>query len=110
MNVFDETCPSARLYLGHVRALIGKCDYILVPRISNLGRQQNMCTRFESMYDLICGTFRNSGQKFLFYNVDVIHNLTEEDAFLSMGAEDSGCQTGGRSSCRCRRGIFYGCR
>lgn len=83
----DETCLSAKLYLGHVKSLIGKCDYILVPRISNWGRQRNMCTRFESMYDLVCGTFRNSGQKFLGYNVDVTHDLTEKDAFLSMGAE-----------------------
>ncbi|MGN0372772.1 MAG: acyl-CoA dehydratase activase-related protein [Enterocloster sp.] len=83
----DETCLSAKLYLGHVRSLIGKCDYILIPRISNLGRQRNMCTRFESMYDLACGTFRNSGQKFLCYNVDVARKITEENAFLSMGAE-----------------------
>ncbi|MGN0159571.1 MAG: acyl-CoA dehydratase activase-related protein [Brotaphodocola sp.] len=27
-TAIDETCLSAKLYLGHVRSLIGTCDYI----------------------------------------------------------------------------------
>ncbi|MGN0414411.1 MAG: acyl-CoA dehydratase activase-related protein [Agathobacter sp.] len=91
-TAIDETCLSAKLYLGHVQSLIGACDYVLVPRISNLGRQQNMCTRFESIYDLVCGTYRNSEQNFLCYNVDVLHKYTEENAFLSMGADLGFCK------------------
>ena len=33
----DEACLSTKIYLGHIQSLIGKCDYILVPRISNFG-------------------------------------------------------------------------
>lgn len=33
-TAIDESCLSAKIYLGHVQSLIGKCDYILVPRIS----------------------------------------------------------------------------
>lgn len=83
----DESCLSAKIYLGHVRSLIGTCDYILIPRISNWGRQRNMCTRFESLYDLCCNTFRCTGQKFISYNVAESKKLTEEKAFLDLGQE-----------------------
>lgn len=83
----DESCLSAKIYLGHVRALIGKCDYILVPRISNWGRQRVMCTRFESLYDLCRNTFRDTGQKFISYNIAESQKLTEEKAFLALGQE-----------------------
>ena len=43
----DEACLSLKIYLGHVAALVGKCDFILVPRVSNYGRHRSMCTRFE---------------------------------------------------------------
>ncbi|MGN0130848.1 MAG: acyl-CoA dehydratase activase-related protein [Lachnospiraceae bacterium] len=86
-SAIDESCLSAKIYLGHVRTLIGKCDYILVPRISNWGRQRCMCTRFESLYDLVCNVFRDTGQKFLSYNVAVSKKLTEETAFLNLGLE-----------------------
>ena len=65
----DEACLSLKIYLGHVAALVGKCDYILVPRVSNFGRHRNMCTRFESTPDLVRNVFRASGQKFLSYEV-----------------------------------------
>ena len=38
----DESCLSLKIYLGHVRALIGRCDYILVPRVSSFGRHRTM--------------------------------------------------------------------
>lgn len=81
----DESCLSLKIYLGHVRSLIGTCDYILVPRISNFGRQRNMCTRFEALYDLVCNTFRETGQKFIGYNIAVSKKMTEEDAFMALG-------------------------
>lgn len=81
----DEACLSLKIYLGHVRALVGKCNYILVPRVSNFGRHRNMCTRFEALPDLTRSVFRASGQKFLSYDVDVLEKKTEEAAFLAMG-------------------------
>lgn len=82
----DEACLSLKIYLGHVAALVGKCDYILAPRVSNFGRHRSMCTRFESTPDLVRNVFRNSGQKFLSYEVDEeMKKAGEEDAFLEMG-------------------------
>ena len=81
----DEACLSLKIYLGHVAALVGKCDYILVPRVSNFGRHRNMCTRFESTPDLVRSVFRNSGQKFLSYEVDEEQKKDEAAAFLELG-------------------------
>ena len=81
----DEACLSLKIYLGHVDALVGKCDYILTPRVSSFGRHRNMCTRFEALPDLTRSVFRGTGQKFLSYNVDVLEKKGEAEAFLEMG-------------------------
>ena len=83
----DEACLSLKIYLGHVAALAGKCDYILVPRVSNFGRHRSMCTRFEALPDLVRNVFRDTDQKFLSYNVDVLLKKEEENAFLEMGRQ-----------------------
>ncbi len=81
----DEACLSLKIYLGHVAALVGRCDCILVPRVSNFGRHRNMCTRFESTPDLVRSVFRDSGQKFLSYEVDEELKKGEEEAFVELG-------------------------
>lgn len=81
----DEACLSTKIYLGHVQSLIGKCDYILVPRISNFGLHRNMCTKFESLYDLVCNVFRDTSQKFIAYNLDVLQKIDEEKSFIDLG-------------------------
>jgi predicted nucleotide-binding protein (sugar kinase/HSP70/actin superfamily) len=80
----DESCLATKIYMGHVQALIGKCDYILIPRISNFGQQRNMCTKFEALYDMTANIFRDSGQKFLAYNIDERHKQDEEKAMTEM--------------------------
>lgn len=86
-KAIDEMCLSVKIYLGHVHSLIGKCDYILVPRISNFGIRRYMCTTFEGMYDICRNLFRQNNQKFLSYNIDETHGLDEQSAFLSMSEE-----------------------
>lgn len=81
----DESCLSLKIFLGHVRELAGTCDYILVPRIVNFGRKRSMCVRFASLYDLTKDLFRESGQKFLSYNINVDEYKSEAAAFLTMG-------------------------
>ena len=51
----DEACLSTKIYMGHIKSLIGKCDYILVPRISNFFIKRStriscicLCNRFMS--------------------------------------------------------------
>ena len=81
----DESCLSAKIYLGHVKALVGKCDYILIPWVNNFGRQRDMCTRFQSLPDLTKNVFRDTEQEFLTYQLDVLGGMDEKSAFLDMG-------------------------
>ena len=81
----DEACLSLKLYFGHVRELIGECDAIFIPRVGNFGRNRDMCPRFHAMYDMAENIFRDSCQKFLTCNIDVLGGESELKAFLSLG-------------------------
>ncbi len=80
----DEACLSLKVYLGHVAALVGKCDFILIPRISNFGRHRNMCTRFEALPDLTRHVFRDRRLQILSYELDVLEKKDEENALMEM--------------------------
>ncbi len=81
----DETCLSVKIFYGHVKALIGKCDFIFVPRVATFGLRREMCIRFSALYDQTRNVFRESGQRFLSYNLDANENIDQEKAFLNMG-------------------------
>ena len=53
----DEMCLSLKTYLGHIDYLKDKCDYILIPRIDNYGINNQTCTNFLSLYDLVNNLF-----------------------------------------------------
>ncbi len=78
----DEACLSLKLYLGHVNELVGKVDYILVPRIVSLKKHEKLCTNFSLLYDLVQNTFKT---KILNYNIDIDKHISEMDAFIKMG-------------------------
>lgn len=81
----DESCLPTKIYLGHVEWLIDKCDYILVPRISNYGNFGTVCTKFEAIYDVVKNTFRDKNINLLYYNIDEKNSENEFRAFLKMG-------------------------
>ncbi len=80
----DESCMAMKVYLGHINYLIGKCDYILVPRIKCLKKHEKLCTNFSCLYDLVNNLFDT---KILNYNIDVERQEDEAYAFISMGKE-----------------------
>lgn len=80
----DETCLPTKLLLGHVDWLIGKCDYIFVPRLQYCGGYE-MCTKFLAVLDLVINTFRDRDVKFLYYNVFDKKPYRERKAFYKMG-------------------------
>jgi predicted nucleotide-binding protein (sugar kinase/HSP70/actin superfamily) len=84
-HAIDEACLSSKIYLGHVEWLIDKCDYILVPRISNYGSDGTVCTKFQAIYDVVSNTFKNRNVKLLNYNIDLENSQSEIKAFLTMG-------------------------
>ena len=79
----DEACLSSKIYMGHVFSLIGKCDYILVPRICNFGKKEDVCVKFNALYDDVKSTFKNS--KLITYDVDVTNHKKEKNSFIEMG-------------------------
>lgn len=78
----DEMCLSLKNYLGHVAYLKDKCDYILVPRVDNYGRDNQTCTNFLSFYDLVSNLISN---KILNYNIDYVNRKTEYKGYLKIG-------------------------
>lgn len=78
----DEMCLSLKNYLGHIAYLKDKCDYILIPRFDNYGRDNQTCTNFLSFYDIANNLF---GVKILNYNIDYVKKMTEVKAYLKMG-------------------------
>lgn len=81
----DEACLASKVYLGHVEWLIGKCDYVFVPRLERLSTPGTVCTKFQAVYDVVANTFRDRGVKILYYNIDRQSTANEMKAFLRMG-------------------------
>ena len=76
----DECCLSSKIYIGHVYYLIGKVDYILVPRFCSFGSRELVCTKFNAMYDIIRNTFDNV--KLIHYNIDVLKKRLNLKVFI----------------------------
>lgn len=81
----DETCLSAKLFMGHVHALLGKCDAIFIPRYSSLDHDAVFCTRFECLYDQTRNVFRGQAQRFIGCNIDSAEKSPEPAAFEALG-------------------------
>lgn len=81
--VVDEACLSLKIFMGHVDYLQNKCDYLFIPRVACLNKNEKMCTNFLALYDLVKNAFEDC--KILMYNVDVENNEYEFDGFLKIG-------------------------
>lgn len=77
----DEFCLSIKNYIGHVAYLKDKCDYILVPRINNYGLDDQMCTNFMALYDVVNNIFDIN---ILNYNIDLMNKESEEKGFVNL--------------------------
>lgn len=77
----DEMCLSMKNYIGHVSYLKDKCDYILIPRIDNYGIDNQTCTNFLALYDIINNLF---DIKILNYNINLNQKETEEMGLINI--------------------------
>ena len=77
----DEMCLSIKNYIGHVAYLKDKCDYILVPRIDNYGRNDQTCTNFLAMYDYISNIF---DVDIINYNVNLNNKESEKKGLIKV--------------------------
>lgn len=82
-NSIDENCLPLKAFMGHVHWLLGRCDYILVPRFVSFARNEEFCIRFFGLYDLVQNTFKEA--KLLTYNLDQQRHKSELRGFMKMG-------------------------
>lgn len=82
-SAVDESCLPVKIYMGHVKALIGRCDYILVPRFSDFGRGEELCVRFQGLYDAIRNTYPDA--PLISYNLQSRKGPGQRAGFLRMG-------------------------
>ncbi len=79
----DESCLSSKIYLGHVSDLQGKCDYILVPRVANYGKNEKVCVKFNATFDLVKNLFQEDN--ILEYNIEKTKSPIEFFTYLKLG-------------------------
>lgn len=78
----DEMCLSLKNFLGHIKYLEKKADYILVPRIDNYGTLNQTCTNFLAAYDI---AHNITETPILNYNIDYNNYETEWKGLLKIG-------------------------
>lgn len=79
----DEACLPSQIYLGHIKYLSDKCDYVLVPRICNYGKGNRLCMKFNGIYDVVHNLFPNIN--ILNYDIDHLRFKYELFGFIKMG-------------------------
>ena len=79
----DESCLPSKIYLGHIKYLSGKCDYILVPRVCNYGKENRLCMKFHVIYDVVHNLFPDIN--ILDYNIDNLKFRYEFFGFIKIG-------------------------
>ena len=78
----DEACLPSIIYLGHIKELSSKCDYILVPRVCNYGKGNRVCMKFNGIYDVVNNLFEDN---ILDYDIDYLKGKFEIFGFIKMG-------------------------
>ncbi len=80
----SEMCLSLKIFLGHVDYLKDKCDYILIPKIDNFGLNDQMCTNFSCLYDLVNNLF---DVKILTYEINHQKKRFEKNGLIKIGKQ-----------------------
>jgi len=79
----DESCLASKIYMGHVFSLIGKCDYIFIPRFCSFKNNDVICVKFNAFYDICSNVFENIN--ILSYDIDYLRGKNEFLGFLQIG-------------------------
>lgn len=81
----DETCLPFKIYLGHVKALIGACDAVFVPRMGGFEPKERSCTRYQSLPDLIGNIFQGTPLQILTLSYDWNDHTNKEQVYTELG-------------------------
>jgi len=79
----DESCLASKIYMGHIFSLIGKCDYIFIPRFCSFKNNDVICVKFNAFYDICYNVFENIN--ILTYNIDYLKGKYQFFEFLEIG-------------------------
>lgn len=79
----DESCLSSKIYLGHIASLQNKCDYIFIQRISDYGKGEKVCMKFNGIYDVVKNLFPET--KILDCNIEKTKRNTEYKSYIKLG-------------------------
>lgn len=55
----DEACLPVKVYHGHIASLIGKVDYLFIPRFTSISKNEYVCPKFGGLPDMIRHTFKD---------------------------------------------------
>jgi len=78
----DESCLSVKIFMGHVKWLVGKCDKIFIPRIESFAFGENACPKFMGMYDIVKNTL---DVELISFNINVNYGFKEQAAYIDLG-------------------------
>lgn len=78
----SESCINLKLFLGHVKNLENRCNFLFIPRIETIKKNEKMCINFYLLPDLVRNLFSIN---VLDFNVDEQKNKTLKKAFIELG-------------------------
>lgn len=79
----DETCLPLKVLLGHVDALRGRVDHVLVPRLESLHRRERTCVKLLAAYDIVANSVPDVHA--IGYSVHVVRHHYEPVEMLKLG-------------------------
>ena len=79
----DESCLPMKVLLGHVDALAGSCDAVLIPRLERLQPREEACVKFMGAYDIVRNTLPEV--ELVTYQVAVHNGLHERAEMIALG-------------------------
>ena len=77
-----EACMNLKLFLGHVKNLENKCNFLFIPRFESVNKGEKLCTNFYLLPDLVRNLFK---EHVIDFNVNVNKNKSIKSAFIELG-------------------------
>ncbi|MDP2299517.1 MAG: acyl-CoA dehydratase activase-related protein [Actinomycetota bacterium] len=78
----DESCLPMKVLLGHIEALVGRCDAVFVPRQEAFERGEHLCVKFMGAYDIVRNTIPDL--RLVTYDVNADHGVDERRSMIAM--------------------------
>lgn len=72
----DECCLPVKVFFGHVAALSGQCECVLVPRLVSVARREYTCPKLLGLPDMLREQARLSGQRIIDVTLDMYRGRT----------------------------------